>query len=174
MTNQPEKKLGDIVNELTTLDINHRLVIGKTQSGLYTVKTINIPREEDLPHIEVELTQSAFDYGIIIVANGTRGFYPGYRHQFVLETDIKKFVMHLTSGEEGILRGAREGNYLCHPRHTIIEERFSDEVPDARHHKDSSFKNFYRRHPELVVGSTLNVIRVDSEHYRLRTDRSSL
>ena len=158
--------LGDLVNQLIGLTPTQQATIGRNEQGLYTVEVIDIQQNRGLPYVELKIVPSDREYNIVHVTKETRGLFPGYKVQFVLETDVKPFVMHLTGGNVSYEVGDEEGGYLCHPRPNEIEERFLPKVPDANT-REGSFKQFYDAHSELKPDDYVKVFRVNPELYRL-------
>ncbi len=157
-------KIDDITGRLTKLLYNQKAIIGKSGRGIYTIEYVSRGNE---PYVELKIAPEDRSYGIIHVSKETRGFFPGYRKQFVLETDVKPFIMHLTGAPNGSEVGDEVGGYICHPKTSEIEARLLDNVPDARHPVEGSFKRWYDAHPEVNPGQYVRVFRTHPELFRL-------
>lgn len=161
-----QSTLADIVNQLLDLTPTQQATITKSEQGIYLLEVIDTIDNKELPYVELKIVPSDREYNIVHVTKETRGLFPGYKVQFVLETDLKPFVMHLTGGNNGNKIGEEEGGYICHPRPTEVEKRFLQIVPDANT-KEGSFKQFYDAHPKLQPENYVKVFRVNKELYRL-------
>lgn len=166
--------LGEIVNKLASMNENQVIIISRHKSGIYeVVSTVKTPQnngstsQNTSTHIDIILVPSSPEYGIINLPEEHKDFFPGYRKQFILETDVRKFVMHLTGANNGTSIGERVGNYLCHPRAGNVDPKLLRECPDANNHIRGSFKRFYEAHKELKPGDKLRIHKVNSEVYRL-------
>ena len=161
-----ELDIGDMVQKLLDLDVNQQAVVSKRPSGLYVVDVLDNQDNDDLPYVMLKVVPSSREYGILHVTKETRGLFPGYKRQFVLETTVQPFVMHLTGADNGTHVGEDQGGYICHPRTTEIDERFVD-VPYATHAVDGSFKRFFDANPRLRPETLVTVYRVNNARYRL-------
>ncbi len=103
------------MDRILRLSVNQQVLVSKIGSEIYNIEIIG-KEGEDIPYVELKINPSSREYGILHVTEETKGFFPGYRRQFVLETDVKPFVMHLTASEDGTEIGSEEGGYLCHPK----------------------------------------------------------
>ena len=115
----------------------------------------------------MKIIPSNIRYGIIELNKEAREFFPGYKKQFVLETDIKPFVLHLSGGTKETKIGSEEGGYLGHPTPRNVEEKFFRQIPDCRHRIQGSFKRWYDAHPDIEPEHYFKVFKLDSELYRL-------
>ena len=127
---------------------------------------IELDDELRLPYIEMKIVPSSRRYGIIHVPGDSKGVFPGYRTQFVLNTPLKPFVMHMTGADNGTPKGDEQGGYICHPRTTDIDPALLTEVPDANTN-DGSFQAFYKANKSLKVDDWVRIHRMDARHYRL-------
>ena len=158
------KSLGDIVNELTVLEEYQTITVSRNESGLYTVNV------NSMPYIDIALGdnfRTYNDHNIIHVPRANLDFFPGYREQFVLDTDVKPFVVHLTSAGDGTTNGEENGNYLCHPRTNKVSQHFLDEVPDTTRKIEGSLGRFYDDHIDLYPESLFRFYKRDQSHYKL-------
>lgn len=159
-------KLGEVLDKILKLPMNQHALVSKSGRGFYNIEVIS-KEGQDQPYVELKIAPEDRQYGIVHVTKETRGFFPGYKRQFVLETDLKPFVMHLTGAANGTAVGSETGGYLCHPRANEIDERLLEHVPDAGHNKDGSFKRWFDFHPEVEPGNYVKVYRVHPELFRL-------
>ena len=130
---------------------------------------IIIPYELEANSVKLKIIPSNIKYGIIELNNETREFFPGYRKQFILQTDIRLFVMHLSGSEKGTEIGSVYGGYLSHPRPRDIKEKFFRQIPDCRHHIKGSFKRWYDEHPEIESEHYIRIYKLEEELFRLET-----
>ena len=152
-----------ILKTVLNLKPDQQAIIGRSVRGVYTV---NIQTKTNQPYVELKIAPKDREYNIIHVTKETKGFFPGYKVQFVLDTDIKPFVMHLTGANNGTTIGDDEGGYLCHPRPSEINPSMLTRVPDADK-RDGSFKQFYDAHPRLQGGDYVKIFRLTPDFYRL-------
>ncbi len=117
--------------------------------------------------IEKTITASDIKYGIIHIRKRDREFFPGYRVQFVLHTDLKPFVMHLTGGYFGLRQGSNSGQYICHPRVNQVMENLAESTPDATDSEKGSFKRFYSAHQEVRKKTKVRISKVNDKEYSL-------
>lgn len=162
-------KIGEIMNRILKLPMNQQALVSKRSSGIYNIEIIS-KQGEDLPYVELKVNPSSREYGILHVTKETKGFFPGYRRQFILETNVKPFVMHLTGSENGTEVGSEEGGYLCHPRPQEIEGRLLAHAPDANHSKEGSFKRWFDAHEGIEPDHYVRVYRVHLESFRLESN----
>ena len=96
--------------------------------------------------IELELNDSAPTYVLIPLPNDKRNFFPGFKEDFELITDIGALKAHVTSG----------------PRGTPVGD------PNAGAQIRGGLGKWYRRHPELKGGSKLRIEALEpGERYEL-------
>ena len=126
--------------------------------------TIGLEQEPYIPSVELIVAPCDPYWGIIHVRNETRGLFRGYRGQFILETDVKPFVMHLTGAADDTPIGENTGGYIGHPG--TIEPRLLQHCPDSNT-REGSFKRFYEAHPEMGGGSIIRIGRLAPERYRI-------
>ncbi len=150
----------EITDQLLKLSPSQKAEITKSEKGIYLIDIA-----EELPYVDLKIVPSNFDHGIICLTKETKEFFPGYKEQFVLETDVKSFVMHLNGGSEHSV-GDADGSYLNHPRHTEVEERLLEYAPDANT-RDGTFKRFYDAHLELQPDDFITIFRASQERYIL-------
>lgn len=162
-------KIKEIINRILKLPMNQQALVSKRGSGMYNIEIIS-KQGEDLPYVELKVNPSSREYGILHVTKETRGFFTGYRRQFILETDVKPFVIHLTASENGTEVGSEEGGYLCHPSPQKIEGRLLAHAPDADHHIKGSLKRWFDAHPKVEPDYYLRVYRAHPELFRLESD----
>jgi hypothetical protein len=75
------------------------------------------------------------DYGIILFGHENRKYFPGYKVNFLLETDIGIRNAHVTSGREGDRTGDRlAGSYIV-----------------------ANLPEWYEKHKELKKGSLIRI-----------------
>lgn len=158
--------LNDIIIGMAKMPIGMRAIIDKIEEGVYK---LHLEQIGNYPYIMLKIAPKARQYGIIHVSKKTKGFFPGYRKQFILETDIKPFIMHLIGSENGTKIGEKEGGYIDHPMPHNIEGYLIQQVRDANDRIEGSFKRWYDAHPlpEASPNSWVKVYRVNSELYRL-------
>lgn len=157
-------KIDDLTSKLGKLPYSQKAIVSKSGKGLYLLEYVS---RADEPYVLLKIAPEDRTYGIIHVDKETRGFFPGYRKQFVLETDVKPFIMHLTGAPNGSEVGDEVGGYVCHPKTSEIEARLLDNAPDARHSVEGSFKRWYDAHPEVNPGRYVKVFRTHPELFRL-------
>lgn len=162
-------KIEEVMERILKLPMNRQALVSKSGGGIYNIEIIS-KQGEDIPYVELKINPSSREYGILHVTKETRGFFPGYRRQFILETDVKPFVIHLTGSENGTEVGSEEGGYLCHPRPNEIEERLLAHAPDADHHIEGSLKRWFDAHEEVEPNHYVKVYRVHPESFRLESD----
>jgi len=165
--------LDEVIRTVTNLTAEESAVIRKTEEGIYEV---NIRRRNtfkdngahllEKPFVEVCVADKDPFYGIIHIPKSVIALrhFPGYRCQFVLETSVKPFVMHLTGAESGTNKGDPKGGYLCHPGNPRIDSKFLDRVPVTKS-KDASFKRFYDQ-THVKGGQWVRIYRLEPELYR--------
>jgi hypothetical protein len=181
------------LHKVLNLRPSQRAIITKNESGIYGVEIetgIQTPTGEEsstaaqrplpkaaapikskFPYVDIRKAPADHEYGIIHIQQEFKSFFPGYRIQFLLETDIRPFVMHMTAGTNGSRRGAEEGGYICHPKCNEIEEEFQ-QVRDATHHIRGSFLRWYDAHPDYQLEleeKWFRFFKLDDKHYRLET-----
>ncbi len=161
----PAKNIGEVINELLGLSSTQKAIVEKDVGGLYKI-AIEGKNKKSYPIIQLQMVQSNIDYGIVQVPREHLGFFPGYREQFILETDVKPFVMHLTGADDGTANGEEAGGYLCHPRAKEVNLKFLDRCPDANHPTHGTFKRFYEAHANLM-GNSMTISRKSNEVYAL-------
>jgi hypothetical protein len=159
------KTLGEVVNELIQVKDGQSVKVEKNKEGLYKVEVLNQNDTQNINEfVTLILRPGDSEYGIIGLDSDSRGFFPNYQEQMILETDIKPFVVHPTSGAER--DGIVKPGYLSHPRTNQIEEQLLNIVPDANT-PEGSLVRFYEGHPELGAGSQLVISKVEDKHYRI-------
>jgi len=146
------------------MPIGIKAIINKTDRAIYE---INFEETKEEPYIELKISPSDIEYGIIHIVKETKGFFLGYRKQFVLETDTKPFVMHLTSASDGTKIGEGTGGYLCHPRPDEIDMHLLKYAPDTKDRIEGSFKRWYDSHSEVSRGTWIKIYRKHSKLYIL-------
>ena len=164
--------LDDVIKTLTNLGQEESAIVRRTEAGIYEVnirrrkvrKDTGAPSPER-PFVEVCIADKDPVYGILHLPRSVIALrhFPGYRGQFILETSVKPFVMHLTGAADGTNEGDLEGGYLCHPRSTEINSKFLERVPDAAS-KDGSFLRFYEQ-THARGGKWLRIYRKTPELY---------
>ena len=161
--------LNNIIIEIAKISIGTRAIVDRTGERVYN---IDLEQIGDYPYVKLKIAPKARQYGIIHVPKEIKGFFPGYRKQFILETDVKPFVMHLTGSETGTKIGEKEGGYIDHPMPNDIEARLIQKVNDANNRIDGSFKRWYDSHPlpEAAPNSWVKIYRIHSELFRLELD----
>jgi len=117
------------------------------------------------PIVLLNLAEEDPTYGIIHIPQQSRNFFPGYKVQFALNTDVKPFVVHVTGGNGGD-RGSSEGSYLCHPRGSEVNPSLFPQCTDATNNNGSFFR-FYEAHPELSKDSRLVIEKLGDFEYQL-------
>jgi hypothetical protein len=162
-------KVGEVIDKIMKLPMNQQALVSKSGRGIYNIEIIS-KQGEDLPFVELKINPSSREYGILHVTKETRGFFPGYRRQFVLETDVKPFVMHLTGAGNGSCVGDEEGGYLCHPRPQDVGARLLQHASDANHARDGSFKRWFDEHEEVEPEHYVRVYRAHPELFRLESN----
>ncbi|MEK6822891.1 MAG: hypothetical protein AABY13_03600 [Nanoarchaeota archaeon] len=155
--------LDELMAQLDRMPQDGRAMIVRRADGQYEIELVD---ELRLPYIELKIVPSSRRYSIIHVPIDAKDFFPGYRVQFVLNTPLKPFVMHMTGADNGTARGDDVGGYICHPRTTDIDAGLLAEVPDANTN-DGSFKRFYDANKILRTDDWVRVFRMDQHHYRL-------
>lgn len=162
-------RLPDIIDRLQGLSLDQIAEISRGSRGHYQMAVLSRASSGDFSScIALKVVPSSREFGIVHVPKELKAFFPGYRSQFVLETDVQPFVMHLTGGNGADLQagvslddavGQKDiGQYLCHPRSTEIDMRFS-EISHAASAKQGSFKRFYDAHQELRPDDFLVICR---------------
>jgi len=171
-------RLPDIVERLQGLSLDQIAEISKGTRGHYHMAVLSQASSGDFTScIALKIVPSSSQFGILHIPREHKAFFPGYRSQFILETDVQPFVMHLTGGNSDDLKqgvslddavGQEIGQYLCHPRSILISPQFTD-IPHATSQKNGSFRNFYARHPELKPDDFLVICRRSEQpnHYVL-------
>lgn len=171
-------RLTHIVERLQGLSLDQIAEISKGARGQYNMDILSRASSGDFDScVALKVVPSSSQFGIIHIPREHKSFFPGYRSQFVLETDVQPFVMHVTGGNSDDLKagvtlddavGEDIGQYLCHPRSTQISMRFAD-VPNATSAKLGSFKRFYAQHSELNPDDFLVICRraQSNDHYVL-------
>ncbi len=165
-----EESIGSLLEKLLQLPAEQDLLVRKSKDGLYTAVTVQNAEDRagEYPFITVNLEESCRKHNLILIPKIVQGFFPGYREQFVLLTDIKPFVMHLTSGSSHSKKGSIEGGYLCHPNPKDVEPEFLREVQDAGHRTEGCFGRWYDCHPEAQVGNKCRIYRINRRVYSLK------
>ena len=159
-----------LIQRLSLLDaqdcarIRGRFMDTDTHKGNYPLAVEG--EHETIPFGGLEMTSSNKEYGIIHVRNGTKSIFPGYREQFVIYTDVKPFIMHLTGGTNENVRGEEAGGYLCHPRLNLVDKQLALLVPDSITN-DGSFKRFYEARDELMMGDPMTIFRLRKNKFFL-------
>lgn len=70
-------------------------------------------RQRNLRSIVVDIEQSCLDYNILIFPKKHRSFFPGYKRDFVLNTNVSAHIAHVTSAEYGTRTGnPNAGQYI--------------------------------------------------------------
>jgi len=171
-------RLPQVIERLQELSLDQIAEISRGTRGHYYMDVLSQASSGDFDScIALKVVPSSSQFGIIHIPREHKAFFPGYRSQFVLETDVQPFVMHVTGGNSGHLKkgvslddaiGEEIGQYLCHPRATLIAPEFSD-IPYATSAKQGTFKRFYARHTELKPDDLLVICRraQQSDHYVL-------
>lgn len=162
-------KIEEIMNKILKLPMNQQALVSKGGSGIYNIEIIS-KKGEYIPYVELKVNPSSREHGILHVTKETRGFFPGYRRQFVLETDVKPFVIHLTASENGTEVGSEEGGYICHPSPQKIEGRLLAHAPDADHYIKGSLKRWFDAHEEIDPNHYVKVYRYHPESFRLESN----
>jgi hypothetical protein len=148
---------------LSNIKFCHDSFILPQVRGVYS----DIKESANHPYVELKITPDSSVNGYINVNKEAEGFFPGYKQQFILDTDVKPFVMHLTSAPAGTSLGDNMGGYICHPRSTEVEDRFLVRVPDSGNNIKGSFLRWHDAHTNLEAGDLVKVYRLGDEHYRL-------
>lgn len=171
--------LSKIVERLQGLSLDQIAEVSKGIGGHYHIAILSQANSGDFSScISLKVVPSSSEFGIIHVPKEHRAFFPGYRTQFVLETDVSPFVMHLTGGNSDQLIkgvslddavGENIGQYLCHPRSTQISSQYAD-IPGTTSGREGSFKRFYELHDEIVPDDFLIIcrrVKPRDDHYVL-------
>jgi len=96
--------------------------------------------------IDIELNPSCRQYVLLPLPKDKRRFFPGYKVNFELMTDVGVLTAHVTSAPKG----------------TPIGD------PDGGGHIRGGFGRWYAKHPELKAGDTLRVEALEpARRYRL-------
>lgn len=156
-----------IVEKLKDLPFEKKAIISRISGGKIGLYSMEFVNRADEPYVELRIAPEDRTYGIIHVSKETKGFFSGYKKQFVLETDVKPFVMHLTGAPNGTEIGEESGGYIGHPRANEIEDRFLSQAPDAKHNVQGSFLRWYEAHPETEPDMHVRVYRSNAELFRL-------
>ncbi len=136
----------DLMKSISAMTPSSRGAFQVHPTGAYGPLTITSGRKP-LGHIDFSTPPSSREYGILHVPTEqlAKEVIPEYKEQFVLLTDDKPFVMHLTGGPNN------GGSYLCHPRVTNVEgDWLLEMVEDAKHAKEGSFRRWWENHPEVA------------------------
>lgn len=162
-------RLPQIIDHLRELPLDQIAEISKKAGGHYQMTILSQASSSDFSScVTLKVVPSSREFGIIHVLAEHRTFFPGYRKQFILETDIKNFVMHLTGGNTDHLKqgtsldqavGEAIGQYLCHPSPCDVDVKLLKRVPDADSVRDGSFKRFYDKHHEIKPDDLLVICR---------------
>ena len=161
--------LESLLKMLHNLPPGESVIVSKTPRSNYSIRMANLPvkKPKKPSYIELPFVPCDRKYGIVQITAKTNGFFNGgYKGQFLLRTDRKDFVMHLTSAKDNVPKDKRKGLYLCHPRAMEVSGVFLDECPDADT-RDGSFLRFYEAHPELRPGDILRITKNSTKDYRL-------
>ena len=160
-----EHSIGTVLEAILALPPEHNVFVRKNKNGLYTLVASECSSNKagEYPYITIKLSESCRGYHLLQIPTAMRGFFPGYHEQFVLLTDVKPFVMHLTSGSAASTKGNTEGGYIGHPRPRDIEQKFLAEVPDACNRTAGCFGRWYDAHPEGNVGDKYRIYRLNKE-----------
>ena len=157
--------LEEILAVISEIQIDQQVLVSRLKEG-YDFEILST-ENENLPYVELKVASYCRDYGVLAVNKETRGFFPGYKRQFILETNIKPFVMHLTSAVNGSETGEETGSYIGHPRGGAVDSKFLDIAPDANYTRDGSFHRWYDAHPSVNVDDYVRVYRLNQERFRL-------
>jgi|TARA_Y100000310_G_scaffold2130_1_gene2659 hypothetical protein len=123
--------------------------------------------DQNYPFIDLTCKPSWRDRGLISLTDGTRGFFPGYKIQFLMETNVKPFVLHLNSSSDGTRVGEDSGNYINHPEGNIVDSKFLSEAPDATSNRDGTLYRWFERNPKLQPDDQIRIYRINAERFRL-------
>ena len=112
------------------------------------ISSINIPVNiNDSVEIRINIIHSPRKYGLINLTKQIRGFFPGYKEKFILETDIGEIVTKVTSASRpGVQIGDPvEGAYI-----------------------QGGLKPWYEKHQELKDGDKLIITVIEpKKRYKL-------
>ncbi len=103
--------------------------------------TRTVKRGLDIREIEVTVAPSFLDYKIIIIPRSQRSFFPGYKKDFILKTNLREYLAHMTSAEGDIKIGdPSAGSYICGRLGTWFEHNRVDigdtlRVSELEHHR---------------------------------------
>lgn len=121
----------------------------RSKSPRISNNTIISPDQIDYKHI-IEITLNSIhtprEYSLIPLNNENRKYFPGYKVDFILETDVGIKNVHVTSGEKGNRIGdSTAGNYIV-----------------------GGLQDWYKRHNNLTDGSKLKIEIIERDkRYRL-------
>jgi hypothetical protein len=102
------------------------------QADTQKTRTLSV-FSEDANKIEITLKPSSKDYRLIPLPRKYRNFFPGYKIEFIFESDIGQITTHVTAGPE--------------------EAKLGD--PDAGAYITAGLRPWYEQHKELREGDKL-------------------
>jgi len=142
--------IGDHIHSFEPLK-DFKKVTPASKGDLGTFKFIpdsNIPVEKINDSVEITINKihSPREYGLINLTKKIRGFFPGYKEEFILETDIGEIVTKVTSAPKGVQIGDPFGG-------TYIQ---------------GGLKPWYKKHQELKDGDKLIITIIEpKKRYKL-------
>lgn len=85
--------------------------------------------------VELKKIHTSNGYALIPLSSENRKYFPGYKIEFILETDIGRKTVHVTSGNKGDILGDKEvGKYIV-----------------------GKLQDWYENHKKLKDGSILKI-----------------
>ncbi|MFW9874288.1 MAG: type I restriction endonuclease [Candidatus Thorarchaeota archaeon] len=121
-------------------------ITGDISTSTTTSDTIEIA----LPKARTSDTPGWKKYNYLPFPMKFRRFFPGYKTPFTLKTDIGDLITWVTGTyKEGIEGDPEDGTYIS-----------------------KNFTRFYRSHPELQVGDTLKIVKIEDLYYELEIIKS--
>ena len=151
-----------VMNELKKRAIGLDLVFDSPNTVLRRILGLDVDAKRLVDHIvgdalkkyaknaiELELTASSRKYVYIPLPRGKRHFFPGYKENFELVTDVETFTAHVTSAPTN---GIPIGDL------------------NTGGHIRGRFGAWYAKHPELKAGDKLRIEALEpGKRYKLST-----